>query len=107
MKKIIIPTFIEYNACQFTIDGEQDFLKFITSYSYQDSVKITYKWMKDKQIPVEITFKWNPYEWDYSPTIKVKLNQYFMYEDEDPDNYKILDPEEISSDWYIYHASKN
>lgn len=106
MQKIIVPTFIEYNACQLTIDELDNFLKFIDEYSFHNSVKITYQYIKDKEVPVEISFRWNPYEWDCPPTVKVRHNQYFMYEDGDPDNYKILDPEEISSDWYI-HASKN
>ena len=104
MEKIIVPTFIEYNACQFTTDNLENFLNFIDEYIYKTSVKITYRYYKDKNIPVKISFKWNPYEWDNPPTIELELNQYFMYEDGYPDNYKIINSEEISEDWYIHET---
>lgn len=104
MTKIIVPTFIEYNACQLTTDNLDNFLNFISKYTYKDSIHITYKYYKEKQIPVEIEFRWNPYEWDYPPTIQVKLNQYFMYEDGYPDNYKIINSEETSEDWYTHES---
>ena len=55
MQKIIIPTYIEYNACQLTIDNLDNFKKFISKNAYD--IRITYKEMKNKNIPVEINFR--------------------------------------------------
>ena len=55
MKKFIIPTYIEYNACQLTIGNLDDFKRFILRNAYD--IKITYKEIEDKDIPVEINFK--------------------------------------------------
>lgn len=55
MQKIIIPTYIEYNACQLTIDNLNNFKKFISNDAY--NIFYTFKEMKDKQIPMEVSFK--------------------------------------------------
>ena len=102
MKKFIIPTYIEYNACQLTIGNLDDFKRFILRNAYD--IKITYKEIEDKDIPVEINFKWNPCGNDYPPTIYIQLNQYFLYEKDAPDNYLILNSEDISRDWYIHES---
>ena len=93
MKKIIIPTYIEYNACQLTTDNLDNFKNFISNNAY--NIFYTFREMKDKQIPMEISFKWNPHEDDYPDTVSVKLNQYFLYEEEEPYDYMILDPQDI------------
>ena len=93
MKKIIIPTYIEYNACQLTTDNLDNFKNFISNNAY--NIFYTFREMKDKQIPIEISFKWNPHGDDYPDTVSVKLNQYFLYEEEEPYNYMILDPQDI------------
>ena len=93
MKKIIIPTYIEYNACQLTTDNLDNFKSFISNNAY--NIFYTFREMKDKQIPMEISFKWNPHGDDYPDTVSVKLNQYFLYEEEEPYNYMILDPQDI------------
>ena len=93
MKKIIIPTYIEYNACQLTTDNLDNFKSFISNNAY--NIFYTFREMKDKQIPMEINFKWNPHGDDYPNTVSVKLNQYFLYEEEEPYNYMILDPQDI------------
>ena len=49
MTKIIVPTFIEYNACQLTTDNLDNFLNFISKYTYKDSIHITYKYCKEKR----------------------------------------------------------
>ena len=93
MKKIIIPTYIEYNACQLTTDNLDNFKNFISNNAY--NIFYTFREMKDKQIPMEISFKWNPHGDNYPDTVSVKLNQYFLYEEEEPYNYMILDPQDI------------
>lgn len=55
MQKIIIPTYIEYNACQLTTDNLDNFKNFISKDAYD--IRVTYKEMKDKHIPVEINFR--------------------------------------------------
>ena len=100
MEKFIVPTFIEYNACQLTTGNLEGFKKFINDYG--NNIKITFEDFKDKQIPIEISFKWNPDGCDYPPTVCVQLNQYFIYDTYDLTNYQILDPEEIGTEWYIY-----
>ena len=55
MQKIIIPTYIEYNACQLTIDNLNNFKNFISNDAY--NIFYTFKEMKDKQIPMEVSFK--------------------------------------------------
>lgn len=100
MKKIIIPTYIEYNACQLTTDNLDNFKNFISNNAY--NIFYTFREMKDKQIPMEINFKWNPHGDDYPDTVSVKLNQYFLYEEEEPYNYMILDPQDIREEWYIH-----
>ena len=57
MTKIIVPTFIEYNTCQLTTDNLDNFLNFISKYTYKDSIHITYKYCKEKQIPIEIEIR--------------------------------------------------
>lgn len=99
MQKIIIPTYIEYNACQLTIDNLDNFKKFISKNAYD--IRITYKEMKNKNIPIKINFKW-PYGDDYSSTICVLLNQYFLYKEDKLDKYKVLNSEDIRKEWYIY-----
>ena len=100
MKKIIVPTYIEYNACQLTIDNLSKFKNFISNDAY--NILVTFKELKDKQIPVEINFKWNPYGDDYSDTVIVKLNQYFLYDVENLNHYIVIDAEDIKEEWYIY-----
>ena len=100
MKKIIVPTYIEYNACQLTTDNLSKFKSFISNDAY--NIFVTFKEFKDKQIPVEISFKWNPYGNDYPDTVIVKLNQYFLYDVEDPDHYIVIDAEDIREEWYTY-----
>ena len=100
MQKIIIPTYIEYNACQLTIDNLDNFKKFISKDAYD--IRITYKEIKNKNIPVEISFRWNPHGDDYPPTICVQLNQYFLYEEDEPDSYWVLNSEDIRREWYIH-----
>lgn len=55
MQKIIIPTYIEYNACQLTIDNLDNFKKFISKNAYD--IRITYKEIKNKNIPMAISFR--------------------------------------------------
>ena len=55
MQKIIVPTYIEYNACQLTTDNLDNFKNFISKDAYD--IKVTYEEMKDKHIPVEISFR--------------------------------------------------
>lgn len=55
MQKIIIPTYIDYNACQLTIDNLDNFKNFISKNAYD--IRITYKEMKNKSVPIEINFK--------------------------------------------------
>ena len=100
MQKIIIPTYIEYNACQLTIDNLDNFKKFISKNAYD--IRITYKEMKNKNIPVEINFRWNPHGDGYPSTVCVQLNQYFLYEEDEPDSYWVLNSEDIRREWYIH-----
>ena len=99
MQKIIIPTYIEYNACQLTIDNLDNFKNFISKNAYD--IRITYKEMKNKSIPIKINFKWH-YGDDCSSTICVLLNQYFLYKEDKLDKYKVLNSEDIRKEWYIY-----
>ena len=57
--------------------------------------------MKDKQIPLEISFKWNPHGDDYPDYVSVYINQYFIYEENEPSNWQVLQADEIKKEWYI------
>lgn len=100
MQKIIIPTYIEYNACQLTIDNLDNFKKFISKNAYD--IRITYKEIKNKNIPMAISFRWNPYGDDYPPIVSVLLNQYFIYEEDEPNSYQVLNSKDIRKEWYIH-----
>lgn len=100
MQKIIVPTYIEYNACQLTIDNLNNFKKFISNDAY--NIFYTFKEMKDRQIPMEVSFKWNPHGDDYPDTVSVKLNQYFLYDVEEPNHYLVIDAQDIREEWYIH-----
>lgn len=100
MTKIIVPTYIEYNACQLTTDNLKKFKNFISIDAY--NIDITFRQAKDKQIPIEISFRWNPHGIDYPDSVVVKLNQYFLYDVEEPDNYMVLDDQDVKEEWYIY-----
>lgn len=102
MTKIIVPTFIEFNACQLTIDNLENFKKFISQNSYD--LKITYRDIQGKQVPLGLCFRWNPYGDDYPDNIDIYINQYFLYEENNANNWKVLDPEEISEDWYTHES---
>ena len=55
MTKIIVPTYIEYNACQLTTDNLEKFKNFISMDAY--NIDTTFRQVKDKQIPMEVSFK--------------------------------------------------
>jgi len=55
MKKFLVATFIEYNGCQLTIDQYNDFKDFIKQDAFD--IQTTFKDIKDKQVPMEISFK--------------------------------------------------
>jgi len=100
MTKIIVPTYIEYNACQLTTDNLEKFKNFISMDAY--NIDTTFRQVKDKQIPMEVSFKWNPHGDDYPDTVSVKLNQYFLYDVEEPNHYLVIDSQDIREEWYIY-----
>lgn len=93
MQKFIVPTFIEYNACQLSTDRLEDFKKFIAGNAYY--IDTTFRQMSNKQIPMEISFQWNPYGDDYPSSVTVKNGQYFLYEEEDKNNYRVIYSDEI------------
>ena len=55
MQKIIVPTYIEYNACQLTTDNLNSFKRFISNDAY--NIFYTLQEVKNKQIPMEVSFK--------------------------------------------------
>jgi len=103
MKKFLVATFIEYNGCQLTIDQYNDFKDFIKQDAFD--IQTTFKDIKDKQVPMEISFKWNPDGCDYPPTVCVKLNECFLYEVGNKCNYQVIDAEKIVDlGWYSYES---
>lgn len=100
--KVIIPTYTEYIACQFTIDNLEKFKSFISADSY--NLEITYKQFKDKQIPTYASFKWNPYGVDYPETINISNNQWFFIDVNDKEHYMILDSKDFQESWYIHET---
>lgn len=98
--KILIPTIKEYNGCQFRSDTIEDFKKFIIDHAY--NISIEYHQMKNQEIPMSISFTWNPSMCDYPDKFTVCLNQWFIYDTEDYNIVNIVDAEDIKEDWYIH-----
>ena len=101
--KIIIPTYVEYNACQLTTSDLNNFKKFISLNAYD--IQVTFREIGGRQIPIEVNFKWNPSGIDYPDIVNVKLNQYFLYESENLECYKVIDAEDISDEWYMHYEN--
>lgn len=57
MKKIIVPTYIEYNACQLNYFNKEEFKNFISKYTYNDSIQVTTKTFKNQECVISISFK--------------------------------------------------
>ena len=55
MMKIIIPTYVEYNACQLTTSDLNNFKKFISLNAYD--IQVTFREIGGRQIPIEVNFK--------------------------------------------------
>lgn len=102
---IVIPTYTVYKGCKFGASEEEkeEFLNFIKSNAF--SGELSYKTYKGKNYYTNINFRWNIYQHDYPPIVEMTTNQWFLYEEDNLDNWKVLDEEEINKDWYIHYES--
>ena len=99
---IVIPTYTVYKGCKFGASEEEkeEFLNFIKPNVFPGQNKLSYKTYKGMKYYIKIKFKWNAV---YPSTVEMTTNQWFLYEEDDIDNWRILDEEEINKDWYIHY----
>lgn len=83
--KVFIPVIDIWNAKQLTKDNYEDFKKFV-SYGGATNIEDTCR----NGVLRFVTFYWNPYGYDYPDHVTVNVGQYFIYNDEEPVQYQIL-----------------
>lgn len=91
--KIYIPNIEEYEA--IVLEDAEEFKRFIGDAACHIEVK---------QINgelTEISFKWNPYAYDYPPSVSVKKGEMFMYNVDDKDCYKVM---KSIPDWWVVNG---
>jgi len=92
--EILIPRIDKYKAYQLTPDFDiEDFQQFIINNGSE-----IHTFSKDNKINM-VQFDWNPYGQDYAYHIELKLNQIFMYNEDDPEVFHIV--KDIKDSWII------
>ena len=90
---IFIPNILSYKGEQLTEKNLECFKNLILK-AVGNNFTISYTWTKGLNY---VTFNWG--DTDYPKNIKVKLNEYFLFDTEDCNNFIITD--EIKEEWVV------
>lgn len=99
--KILIPIIDKWKGFKLETDNLKELNNFLKSNGYD-----LHNYSKDLKLE-SVSFRWNPYGVDYPPYINLKVGEIFMFNEENPEIYRIITDTDIEESWIIENENKN